>query len=400
MRLQKTVLCVLMTALAGCGGGGSGGSVAVVPPPVNTTPTITTQAVFPNLSFSQPVALLQAPLDPTRWYVVQKAGLIEVFANDQNAMSASEFLNIQARVDARAEGGLLGIAFDPDYPAVAEVYVSYTRTGSPLVSYVSRFSSFDGGLTLLPSSEEVILTVDQPDDNHNGGDLAFGPDGFLYVGFGDGGGSGDPGGNGQDNTNLMGAIIRIDVDGGSPYGIAAGNPFEANPVCASAGGMDPCPEIFAWGLRNPWRFSFDISTGKLWAGDVGQGAWEEIDVIISGGNYGWNTREGAHCFNPATGCADTFVEPITEYDRSLGRSVTGGYVYRGAAIPNLVGWYVFGDFVSGRLFGVQENSTTGTAAVDFGQTSSSIVSFGQDTNGELYVLDFSAGNIHQIVDAP
>ena len=399
MRLHKTVFFALTLALAACGGSGSGGAVTG-PPPVNTTPAITTQAVFVNLSFSQPVALLQAPLDASRWYVVEKTGRIQVFANDQNTLTSSEFLNIQARVDARSEGGLLGMAFDPDYPTVGEVYVSYTRSGSPLVSYVSRFSSVDGGLTLAPSSEEVILTVAQPADNHNGGDLAFGPDGFLYVGFGDGGGSGDPNGNGQDSTNLMGAIIRIDVDGGSPYGIAAGNPFEANPICSGGVGIDSCPEIFAWGLRNPWRFSFDTSTGKLWAGDVGQSAWEEIDVITSGANYGWNTREGAHCFNPATGCADTFVEPITEYDRSLGRSVTGGYVYRGAAIPNLVGWYVFGDFITGRLFGVPENSPTGTAATDFGQTSSSIVSFGQDIDGELYVLDFSAGDIHQIVAAP
>jgi glucose/arabinose dehydrogenase len=354
--------------------------------------------VFGNLSFNQPVGLLQAPGDSTRWFVVEKSGLVHVFANDQSVMSTSTFLDLRGVINASGEGGLLGMAFDPGFPLVPEVYVSFTRSGSPLVSYISRFTSTDNGITLNPLTEEVILTVNQPDTNHNGGDLAFGPDGYLYVGF-DGGGGGDPSGNGQNTNTLMGAIVRLDVVGGSPYGIPAGNEFESNPVCDGGTGDLPCPEIYAWGLRNPWRFSFDIVTAKLWAGDVGQGNWEEIDVIEPGGNYGWNVREGAHCFSPASGCADSFVEPISEYDHSLGRSVTGGFVYRGTALPDLVGWYVFGDFGSGRLFGIPEDSAAVTAPEVFEETGLQIVSFGQGADGELYVLHFG-GTIHQIVDAP
>jgi glucose/arabinose dehydrogenase len=401
MTREKTLFLLLIASVVtACGGSGGGDTVVAITPPAATTPTIATQAVFPNLSFLRPVALMQAPSDSSRWYVAEKAGFVRVFANDQNTASQSVFLDISSIVDATGEGGLLGMAFDPNFPLVPEVYISYTRSGAPLVSYVSRFTSVDSGLSLVATSEEVILTVNQPETNHNGGDIAFGPDNFLYVGFGDGGGGGDPDGNGQNTNTLMGAIIRVDVNGGSPYGIPPGNPFETNAVCSGGTGTAPCPEIYAWGLRNPWRFSFDAVTSKLWAGDVGQSSWEEIDVIVGGANYGWNTREGAHCFNPATGCADTFVEPITEYDRDLGRSVTGGYVYRGSVIPELVGWYVFGDFVTGRLFAIPEDSSTGTAATALAETGRQIVSFTQDTNGELYFLNFTAGNIHKIVDAP
>ena len=391
----------LSTALiAACGGGGGGSVPVVVDPPPVTTPTLSTQAVFTNLSFNQPVSLLQAPGDSSRWFVVEKNGFVRTFANDPNASSASIFLDISAMVNASDEGGLLGLAFHPLFPVVPEVFVSYTRTGAPLESHVSRFLSSDGGLSLDAASEEIILTVDQPNTNHNGGNIAFGPDNFLYIGFGDGGGSGDPGGNGQNTNTLLGAIVRIDVTGGSPYGIPAGNPFESNAVCGGATGLAPCPEIFAWGLRNPWRFNFDSTTSKLWVGDVGQGEWEEIDVIVAGGNYGWNVREGAHCFNPPNGCDNTFIEPISEYDHGLGRSVTGGFVYRGSAIANLLGWYVFGDFITGRLFGIPEDSTSGVVAAVLAESGLQIVSFAEDSSGELYLLHFAGGTIHQLVDAP
>jgi glucose/arabinose dehydrogenase len=397
MRLVSVMLGVGL--LAACGGSGSSAGVVIGPPQTGATPTIDTQAVFTNLSFSQPVALLQAPGDSTRWFVVEKGGIVRVFANDPNTLSASVFLDISAVVNSAGEGGLLGLAFHPDFPTTPEAYVSYTRTGSPLVSYVSRFTSTDMGQTLNSVTEVPILTVDQPDTNHNGGDLSFGPDRLLYVGFGDGGGSNDQFANGQNTNTLMGAIVRLDVVGGSPYGIPAGNPFEANGVCTGGSGMEPCPEIFAWGLRNPWRFSFDGTTGKLWAADVGQGAWEEVDVINAGDNYGWNVREGAHCFSPAAGCATTFIEPITEYDHTLGRSITGGFVYRGTAISELSAWYVFGDFTSGRLFGIRENSSVGQIPEILDETGLQIVSFGQGIDGELYVLHFG-GTIHQIVNAP
>ena len=240
----------------------------------------------------------------------------------------------------------------------------------------------------------------QPETNHNGGDLMFGPDGFLYSGFGDGGGSGDPLGNGQDDTNLHGSIIRIDVSGGAPYSIPADNPNAMNDICTQGYGGAPCPEIYAWGLRNPWRFSFDAESGTLWAGDVGQGSWEEVDRIESGANYGWNVREGAHCFSPGTGCADSFTDPVTEYNHSVGRSVTGGYVYRGSSIPDLVDWYIFGDFISGRIFAVRADSASGVAPEELLDTSLSIVSFAEDTSNELYVLDYIVGTIHKIEMAP
>ena len=386
--------------LAACGGGG-GTPPAGPPVPPPTTPAITVSQVFASLpAFASPTVLKQAPGDDTRWFIGEKRGVIHVFANNPNASSPAPFLDISTLTNTSGEGGLLGIAFDPDFPTTPEVYVSYTRSGAPLESHVSRFTSGDGGQTLLAASEEVILTVLQPDDNHNGGDIAFGPDGFLYASFGDGGGSGDPRDYGQDDTNLHGTIVRIDVEGAGPYEIPPDNPNAGNGVCTQGFGGAPCPEIFAWGLRNPWRMSFDRVTGRLWTGDVGQGAWEEVDVIVNDGNYGWNEREGAHCFDPPSGCSTSFTEPVTEYGRSLGASITGGYVYRGSSIADLIGWYVFGDFVSGRIFAVPEDSTpTGTPEVLL-DTSNSIVAFAEDVNGELYFADYSSGTIHRIEDAP
>ena len=388
--------------LAGCGGGGDspGGSFGPPAPPDASVPSIATSRVFMSLSFDKPVAIKQAPGDASRWFVAEKDGVIRVFANNPDSSSTSVFLDMRPDVNALGEGGLLGFSFDPDFPLVPAVYVSYTRAGSPLVSYVSRFTSDDNGLSLLAGSEEVILTALQPAINHNGGDILFGPDGYLYIGFGDGGGSGDPQGNGQDNTNLHGSIVRIDVDGDMPYEIPAANPNAGNAVCTQGYGAAPCPEIFAWGLRNPWRLSFDKDTGKLWAGDVGQNAWEEIDVIEPGGNYGWNVREGAHCFNPPTDCATSFTDPITEYDHSVGSSVTGGYVYRGRDVANLAGWYVFGDFISGRIFAIEESSAPGVEPTELVDSSLAIVSFAEDNDGELYVLDYSEGTIHRIENGP
>jgi glucose/arabinose dehydrogenase len=402
-RLGGLIICSILAGLvAGCGGGG-GDSVMLAPPagPDQTPPEILVHRVFTSLpAFNRPVAMKQAPGDDSRWFVAEKSGVIRVFANNVDSSSASVFLEISSIVNSTSEGGLLGFAFHPDFPLTPEVYISYTRSGAPLVSYISRFLSTDDGQTLNAGSEEVILTVLQPETNHNGGDLMFGPDGFLYAGFGDGGGSGDPLGNGQNDTNLHGSIIRIDVSGAAPYSIPADNPNATNGICTQGYGGAPCPEIYAWGLRNPWRFSFDAETGTLWAGDVGQGNWEEIDRIESGANYGWNVREGAHCFSPATGCADTFTDPVTEYDHSVGRSVTGGYVYRGSSISELIGWYIFGDFISGRMFAVSSNSASGVAPEELLDTSLSIVSFAEDNSNELYILDYIVGTIHRVEKAP
>lgn len=397
-------LLVAGLAVAGCGGSGGSGSGSTIgpsqPPTTPTTPQITTAEGFTALpGFTNPIAMKQAPGDSSRWFVAEKSGVIRVFANNASSSSSSIFFDISAVVASSGEGGLLGFAFHPNFPSTPEVFVSYTRA-APFRSFVSRFYSSDSGQTLSPLVEDVLIVNPQPATNHNGGDIAFGPDGLLYVGFGDGGGSGDPNENGQNTLNIHSAIVRIDVDGSAPYDIPPGNPFSSNAVCTQGVGAAACPEIFAWGFRNPWRFSFDRVTGRLWAGDVGQNAWEEIDLVEVGENYGWNDREGAHCFDPASGCANAFREPHSEYAHALGRSVTGGFVYRGSDVPDLVGWYVFGDFITGRVFAFKEDAAAGVTPEELLATSFSIVSFAEGIDGELYILDYGVGTIHKIEGAP
>ncbi len=410
MLTRNWVLALAACATAACGGGGGGGSGGGTtpppggqPPPMTTVPDIALEQAFTNLTFSQPLAMLQAPNDASRWFIVERGGRVQAFADDPAAAMTDLFLDISGVVDTSGEGGLLGIAFHPNFPQTPEVFVSYTRTGAndPLVSYISRFASADGGVTLDAGTEQVLLTLDQEQSNHNGGDLHFGPDGYLYIGFGDSGGGGDPRGYGQALDVPHGAILRIDVDGGAPYAIPAGNPFAANTPCDTGNGLEPCPEIFAWGFRNPWRFSFDFVTGKLWLGDVGQNDWEEIDVVEVGQNYGWNVREGAHCYPPGSSCGTAgFTDPITEYGRNVGGSVTGGYVYRGTNVPDLVGWYVFGDFNNGRILAIPEDSAPGVVPDSLLLTGMSIAAFGQGIDGEIYVLDLGAGTIHEVTAAP
>ena len=403
----KYSLSLALLLVAGCGGGSSsGGSIAPPPtndPPPTTVPEIVLQQVFTQLPLTQSLAMKQAPGDSTRWFVVERQGFVQVFANDPNVSESDPFLDISSIVNTSGEGGLLGIAFHPNFPQTPEVFVAYTRTGSggnPLESYVSRIFSPDNGLTLDADTEQVLFTIQQEQSNHNGGDVHFGPDGYLYVALGDSGGGGDPRGYGQATNVLHGSIVRLNVDGNAPYDIPVGNPFAGNALCIQGFGADPCPEIFAWGLRNPWRFSFDSVTGKLWAGDVGQSAWEEIDVIEAGLNYGWNVREGAHCYPPGSSCGTSgLTDPVTEYGRSLGVSVTGGYVYRGLAVPDLVGWYVFGDFGSGRIFAIPEDSDPGAVPEVLLESGISIVAFGEANDGELYVVDL-AGTMHEVQAAP
>lgn len=387
----------MLFVLAGCGGGGGGGLNPPGPPGPPGPTTVQTQQVFAGVNLNSPTALTQAPNDSSRWFAIGQAGVITVFDNDDANAVASTFLDINGRVACCGETGLLGIAFDPDFANNGEVYVSYTA-GGPLTSVISRFTSMDGNLTLDPNSEEIILTVLQDFSNHNGGDIHFGPDGYLYIGFGDGGSGNDPNNRGQDTTNLLGTFVRIDVNTAVGYLIPPSNPFanRAQFPCLQGFGNGNCPEIFAWGLRNPWRFSFDSGTGQLWTGDVGQGAWEEVDRINNGENYGWNIREGAHCRPPTTGCATVgLTDPVTEYDRNGGQSITGGYVYRGSAIPALQGQYVFGDFVSGRIWSVAADAPITTAPVELASTNHSISAFAEDENGELYVVDYG-GSIHLI----
>ncbi|MEM9384333.1 MAG: PQQ-dependent sugar dehydrogenase [Pseudomonadota bacterium] len=385
-----------------------------------TTTTVGLTDAFPSLpDFAAPIQLLRPPaVEPlddamppppaTVWHMVERGGLIyrydsaalpdpEALPDDPPA-GLSVFVDLTARVDASGEGGLLSAAFHPDFALNGFVFVSYTRTSNgagPLTSVISRFVSEDGGLTLDPASELELLTVEQPFTNHNGGRIGFGDDGLFYIAMGDGGGAGDPKDNAQDTTNLLGAMLRVDVNFGTPYTIPETNPFADNPTCATGGvGAAPCPEIWAWGLRNPWQWQFDGATGRLWVGDVGQDAVEEIDVVVGGGNYGWRIREGSRCFDPAIGCTDIdLVRPTAEYahDEGLGSSITGGYVYRGSAIPTLVGRYVFADFVSGRVLALSLADDGGYTVERLLDTTRSPASFFEDAEGELYLTDIASG---------
>ncbi len=393
----------LLSLLFGC----RGGSTSFVPPDLPpATLQVDVQRVFVQLSFSSPVALVQAPGDDTQWFVVEQAGVVRVFDNDPTVSSNTVFVDIRVLVDSMpSEAGLLGIAFDPAFPMVDDVYLSYTQTGAPLVSVISRFTLDPATGNLDVASEFPILTVLQDFENHNGGNIVFGPDGFLYIGFGDGGSGGDPNDRAQDTRFILGSIVRIDVDVLPParYAIPPTNPFFGNTNCVAGGtGIADCPEIYAWGFRNPWRFSFDRQTAALWVGDVGQNNWEEIDRVELNMNYGWNDREGAHCYPPtAATCSLINIDPITEYANSGDNiSVTGGFVYRGSAIPALQGYYVFGDFGSGRIWGVPANSAQGVVPELLVDTILSISSFAEDVDGELFVLDYFGGGIYQIIDAP
>ncbi len=286
------------------------------------------------------------------------------------------FGDISGRVaNARgAEEGLLGLAFSPRFDEDGSVYLYYTR-GSPRPSVLSRFRAENG--LLDEASEQALLEIPQPFSNHNGGQLTFGPDGYLYLGLGDGGSGGDPQGNGQDLGDLLGSILRLDVSGETVQS-PPDNPFVDRPGVR--------PEVYAYGLRNPWRFSFDRSNGEIWAGDVGQSRWEEVDRIIAGGNYGWNIMEGFDCFRAATCDRSGLQLPRAAYGREGGCSITGGYVYRGESMPELQGWYIYGDFCSGMIWAV--NTEDDSEPVLLAGTGLSISSFGELPDGELLVITF------------
>lgn len=348
------------------------------------------ERVFPTVTFELPVGLHQAPTDPARFYVVEKRGLVKVVTEAAGVVGT--FADLRSTVNAQPnEAGLLGMALHPQFAQNGLVFFSYTRPSatSPanLRSVLARAKSLDGGASIDPATLVEILSFDQPYGNHNGGHIAFGPDGMLYAGFGDGGSANDPQGNGQRKTTLLGKVIRIDVDAPT-YRIPPTNPF------AGGGGR---PEIYALGFRNPWRFSFDRATGDLWLGDVGQNQWEEVDKVVLGGNYGWKLREGSHCFSaPCT--APGLVDPVAEYSHAEGFSITGGYVYRGLALPELAGRYVYGDFGTGKVWALPtEGGASPSVLLESGKN---IASFGEDAAGELYLLDYGAGQVHRLAPAP
>lgn len=354
---------------------------------------------FPNLSFDQPVDFQHANDGTNRVFVVGQEGVVWVFNNSASTSVATVFLDITANVSTGGlEEGLLGLAFHPDFNNTECFYVYYSAA-DPRRTVLARYNvSLTDPNQADKESKLVLLEIQQPYSNHNGGQLAFNPDdGYLYIATGDGGSGGDPQGNAQNLTNLLGNILRIDVDNpanGKNYGIPADNPFVDN----LEGYRE---EIFAYGLRNPWRFSFDPLTGWLWVGDVGQNEREEIDIVEKGKNYGWNIKEGSSCFNPPSGCNSTgLVDPIWEYDHSLGIAIIGGYVYRGEKFPELEGIYIYGDYATGLIWGLSYDGTTpadvsvpeNRLLMDSGLI---ITSFGIDKDNGFYILSLD-DNIYTI----
>jgi glucose/arabinose dehydrogenase len=392
-------------------------------------PKIALQPVLPKLTIDRPVWLGEAPDGTGRLFVVGQAGDIYIVKKGSDGSGAKEFFNIESRQPYfDNEDGLMSIAFHPGFKTNGLFYVYYNQKnnedtheppqGFPFRSIVSEFkvSAADPDKADL-ASERILLSVPQPYGNHKGGEVAFGPDGYLYLGLGDGGFGGDPLGSGQNTSTLLAKMLRIDVNSRSttgwgdhqttlPYGIPQDNPFVA---LTTPGPSAPRGEIYAYGLRNPWRYSFDRATGDLWAGDVGQELWEEVDLITSGGNYGWSVREGAHYYKPCPTGAQ-YVEPVMEYthrtdlqaqgmfpDHSIGLCIIGGYVYRGSKYPALAGVYVYGDYNLGTIWGFRYDRAARkvTAEGTLLEQHQNIFSFAEDGDGELYVLTQN-GLIYQV----
>jgi len=343
----------------------------------------------------QPLFVTGAGDGSGRLFVLEKTGRAWILRDGERL--ATPFLDLSDTVSTSSEQGLLGMAFSPSFAKDGVLYVGYTDAKG--TSTISRFTA--RGDAVDAASEQVLLRVAQPYANHNGGMLAFGPDGYLYIGFGDGGSGGDPQGNGQNPNALLGKMLRIDVSpdaATSPdraYGVPADNPMLAGGTAA--------PEIWASGLRNPWRFSFDRKTGDLWIGDVGQNAWEEIDfqpaASVGGENYGWNVFEATHTYppnDPPPANGADFTMPVLEYDRTTGTSVTGGYVYRGGAQEKLWGTYLYADFSVGRVWGLQRGADGGVETRLLLDNDMMIASFGEDDGGELYLVDFNGG-VHRVI---
>lgn len=344
---------------------------------------------FPELRIVRPTVFTTAGDGTDRIFTTTQQGIINVMPNDQKVTETSPFLDIEERVmykDKENEEGLLGLAFHPKYKENGEFFVYYTTRDAAHTSVISRFRvSKNDPNKADPKSEEEIMRIPQPFWNHNGGNIIFGPDGYLYIGLGDGGAANDPMKNGQNLNTLLGKILRIDVDrteGDKKYAIPKDNPF--------VGKENARPEIYAYGVRNIWGISFDEKTGLLWAADVGQNLWEEIDIIVKGGNYGWNLREGFHKF------ADTqdekregLIDPIWEYHHDVGKSITGGHVYRGERLPELQGYYIYADYVSGKVWALKydEKAKKVTENRSIESPTMPFISIGEDSKGEIFLCD-------------
>lgn len=398
MFAPRLAALLAVVAGAGCGGDSSSPAPASSPSasgscqPVSGTPPLTSALVARGLD--RPLDLQAAAGDRSRLFVVEQRGRIRILRG--GSVVGTPFLDITDRVGSGgSEQGLLGFAFHPRYGENGRFFANYTdRSGD---THVAEFRATSNPDLADPGSERLLLRVDQPFANHNGGGLAFGPDGFLYIGLGDGGSGGDPLGNGQNLAAPLGKLLRIDVDHGDPFAIPPDNPFLSRPGAF--------PAIWAYGLRNPWRFAFDRATGDLLIADVGQDDWEEVDLGPAsrhgGENYGWNVTEGGHCFAPRSGCNTAgFTLPILEYDHGQGCSITGGVVYRGCRMPGYHGVYFYGDYCRGFVRSLRVVSGVATELRDWtgtvGRGVNRISSFGTDADGEVYIVDHD-GEIYQIV---
>jgi uncharacterized repeat protein (TIGR03806 family) len=398
MRIRAAL--ILVTVGAGCSGqiappdcpdcpaerhSASESCAAVAPPPL----LLAAQAAFPHLPpMTEPVTMAR-PAGRGPWYLVERHGRVRRFDDRPDADTFTDVLDLTAEVDWGGDGGLVAAAFHPHFAENGRLFLSYGAVGGAVTrSRLARFTSPDGGASF--GDRQILIDIDQtaPDRIHLNADLKFGPDGLLYAGFGDGGPQGDPDGNGQNLDELRGKILRLDVDQGEPYTIPADNPF------AEGGGR---PELYAWGLRNPWRFSFDAGTGELWAGDVGYVSWEEVDRVHRGDNLGWPVHEGSGCFLTTSCESAGYAAPVIEYkhEGDAGAAVVGGVVYRGRALPALVGRYLFGDYVSGDVWALDGNGGRELVA----HTGRRIDSFVEDGDGELYLVDFG-GSIVRLVPSP
>ena len=414
--MRNTLWCLLVLAACGGSDGPTRAEFGLDERPANPTCVakarpvvdtgVTLERVWSGLSFNGPMYATQAPGDDSQWYVVERNGTIRAFPATATT-NAEVRMFATVTVNASGEGGLLGFAFHPSWPAKREAYLSYTRdvtggdpapptcpdSGQPFTSVVARFTSTNNGMS-LDSGPDEILKVGQPYANHNGGTIQFGLDGNLYFGLGDGGSGNDPCGSGQDANTLLGKILRIDINAGAgSYNIPADNPYVGVPNTRS--------EIWASGFRNPFRWSFDRLTGELWVGDVGQNTWEEIDRVAKGGNYGWRTCEGFHQRgNTAALCGTPgFSDPIVEHGRSEAQSITGGNVYRGSAMPSLVGTYIYGDFATGTIWAILFDANNQPVSKPITSVApQTLVAFAQGNDGELYTVQLS-GEISKLVPA-
>jgi len=355
-------------------------------------PSAVTLITMPVASgFDTPVYITSAGDGSGRLFVVEQSGTIRIIQS--GSVLPQPFLDIRSLVLAGGERGLLSVAFHPHYVENGRFFVYYTARDASVTLAEYRVSPDDPNRA-DPGSGTVLFSYPHADfPNHNGGLLLFGPDGYLYMGTGDGGGAGDPNGNAQNLGSVKGKLLRFDVDHGAPYAIPPDNPF--------VGRSDARPEVWDYGLRNPWRFSFDALTGDLWIGDVGQDAWEEIDLqpagTPGGQNFGWNVMEGMHCYPPGSACTPVGTLPVAEYGHDLGCAIIGGYVYRGSQSPALYGVYLFADNCSGRIWALYQDQSGAWQRAELLHTSMQISSFGEDESDELYLLDEAAGVVYHIV---